>query len=142
MQRCGRRRGAYRPAALPPARQRRAATQAPRRACSERVLPHARVPLSARSMAARGEALGLERERRATRKAARDERAVESSRPFRWLVRAGFAARGITYGAIGILSLALAMRAGNAGVAPNQQGALALIDRAPLGKLALGVVSV
>jgi hypothetical protein len=47
------------------------------------------------------------------------------------MVRAGFAARGITYGVIGALALAMALGAGTAGTAPNQQGALALIARAP-----------
>jgi hypothetical protein len=67
--------------------------------------------------------------------------AAERSRPFQWLVRAGFFARGITYGLIGALALALAAGAGSANARPNQQGALALIARAPLGKIALVVIS-
>ena len=62
------------------------------------------------------------------------------SRPFRWLVRAGFVARGITYAVIAGLAIALAVGAGTDGTAPNQQGALALVARSPLGKLALGVI--
>lgn len=60
---------------------------------------------------------------------------------FRWLVRAGFFARGITYGLIGVLALALASGAGRANASPNQQGALALIARAPLGKIGLVAIA-
>jgi hypothetical protein len=67
--------------------------------------------------------------------------AAERSRTFGLLVRAGFFARGITYGLIGALALALAAGAGSANARPNQQGALALIARAPLGKVALVVIS-
>jgi hypothetical protein len=66
---------------------------------------------------------------------------TEQSPAFRWLVRAGFFARGITYGLIGALALALAVGAGGADASPNQQGALTLIAGAPLGKLALVVIS-
>jgi Domain of Unknown Function (DUF1206) len=66
---------------------------------------------------------------------------VERTPPFRSLVRAGFFARGITYGLIGGLAIALAVGAGSANASPNQQGALALIARAPLGKGALAVIS-
>lgn len=65
---------------------------------------------------------------------------MERSRAFRWLVRAGFGARGVTYGVIGVLALALAVGAGTDGAAPNQQGALALIARNPLGRVALVVI--
>jgi len=67
--------------------------------------------------------------------------AAERSRPFQWLVRAGFVARGITYGVIGAVALALAAGAGTPGTAPNQQGALELIDRSWLGKVALVVIA-
>jgi hypothetical protein len=66
---------------------------------------------------------------------------AEGSRPFRWLVRAGFFARGLTYGLIGGLAIALAAGAGSANARPNQQGALSLIAGAPLGKLALVVIA-
>jgi hypothetical protein len=56
-------------------------------------------------------------------------------------VRAGFVARGITYGVIGALALAIALRAGTMGAAANQQGALALIARTPVGGAALVVIS-
>jgi Domain of Unknown Function (DUF1206) len=65
---------------------------------------------------------------------------AERAPAFRWLVRLGFVARGITYGVIGALSLALAVGAGTLGETPNQQGALALIARTTLGRLALIVI--
>jgi Domain of Unknown Function (DUF1206) len=74
--------------------------------------------------------------------------AMIGSMPFRrsdgekvigWLVRAGFVARGITYGLVG--GMALALGAGSAPTTPNQQGALALIARAPLGRVALFVIA-
>jgi TRAP-type C4-dicarboxylate transport system permease small subunit len=52
-------------------------------------------------------------------------------------VRTGFVARGITYGVIGALAIAIALGAGTAGVAPDQQGALSLIARTPGGRAAL-----
>ncbi len=67
--------------------------------------------------------------------------AAERSRPFQWLVRAGFVARGVTYGLIGVLALALAAGAGTPGTAPNQQGALELIDRTWPGRAALVVIA-
>jgi hypothetical protein len=73
--------------------------------------------------------------------AARDRtEGIERSRSFRWLVRAGFVARSITYGVIGALALAIALGAGTTGATPNQQGALALIGRSPLGRAALVVI--
>ena len=72
--------------------------------------------------------------------ARRETESAERSRPFRWLVRAGFVARAITYGIVGGLALAIALGAGTAGTAPNQQGALALIGRSPIGRAALVVI--
>lgn len=77
----------------------------------------------------------------ATREVRERTESTERSRPFRWLIRAGFAARGITYGVIGGLTLAMALGAGTMGTAPNQQGALALIARATLGRIALVVIA-
>ena len=74
------------------------------------------------------------------RTASRTE-AIARSRPFMWLVRAGFVARGITYGIVGGLALAIALGAGTAGVSASQQGALALISRNAAGELALVVVA-
>ena len=49
-------------------------------------------------------------------------------------------ARAITYGVIGGLALAMALGAGTMGATPNQQGALALIARSLLGRVALVVI--
>ncbi len=54
---------------------------------------------------------------------------------FEWLARAGLAARGVVYGVIGALAVALAAGAG--GKATNQQGALKTIAEGPAGKVAL-----
>jgi hypothetical protein len=67
-------------------------------------------------------------------------RAARSS-GFSWLIRAGFVARGLVYGVIGGLALALALGAAG-GSTTNQQGALALIAGAPLGSVALAVLAV
>lgn len=75
-----------------------------------------------------------------TSAARREARTLESSRPFRWLVRTGFVARAITYGVIGALALAMALGAGRAGATPNQEGALSLIARTSLGRVALVVI--
>ena len=69
-----------------------------------------------------------------------DVERLERAAPFRWLVRAGFVARGITYGVIGALALALALGAGTMGAVPSQQGALALIARSAVGGAALVVI--
>jgi uncharacterized protein DUF1206 len=69
--------------------------------------------------------------------AQRETRQLEQVQPFQWLVRAGFVARAITYGVIGALALALALGAGTMGTSPNQQGALSLIARHTLGRVAL-----
>jgi len=65
---------------------------------------------------------------------------VAQSAPFEWLSRAGFVARGVIYGIIGILALQLALGAG--GKATNQQGALKTIAQQPFGKLLLILVAV
>jgi hypothetical protein len=57
------------------------------------------------------------------------------------LVRVGFVARAVTYGVIAALGLAVAVGAGGVSATPNQQGALAVIARAPLGRLALIVIA-
>jgi hypothetical protein len=74
-------------------------------------------------------------------RAGRELGGVERSKPFRWLVRAGFIARGLTYGVVGALALALAFGAGTGGTKPDQQGALDLVARAPLGFIALIVIA-
>ena len=66
---------------------------------------------------------------------------AERSRPFLWAVRAGFVTRSVTYGVVGAIALALALGAGSAPAAPDQQGALALIARAPLGRVGVAVAA-
>jgi hypothetical protein len=73
--------------------------------------------------------------------AERDALAVQRSAPFRWAVRAGFVTRSVTYGVVGAIALALAVGAGSAPAAPNQQGALALVANAPLGRVAVAVAA-
>src|SRR5947209_3063472 len=60
--------------------------------------------------------------------------ALEGSRPFRWLVRSGFIARGLTYGLIGSVAIALAAGARSEPARPDQQGALSLLAHATLGR--------
>lgn len=79
--------------------------------------------------------------RGATDTARRETERVADTPLVRGLIRAGFVARAITYGVIGGLALALALGAGTAGTAPNQEGALALIGRSPIGRVALVVIS-
>ena len=69
--------------------------------------------------------------------ARRETRQLEQVQPFQWLIRAGFVARAITYGVIGALALALALGAGTMGASPNQQGALSLIARHTMGRIAM-----
>jgi hypothetical protein len=79
--------------------------------------------------------------RRAGREAGRDALALQRSGPFEFAVRAGFVARALTYGVVGGIAMALAVGAGSAPTTPNQQGALALIARAPLGRVAVAVAA-
>ncbi|HEX3872701.1 MAG TPA: DUF1206 domain-containing protein [Solirubrobacteraceae bacterium] len=60
---------------------------------------------------------------------------------FAWFVMGGFVARGLVYAVIGGLALALALGAAD-GATTNQQGALALISRGPIGSAALGLLAV
>lgn len=80
-------------------------------------------------------------ERSTARTAVGEAKAAGRSRAFRWLVRAGFIARGVTYGVIGALALAIALGASTLGATPDQQGALALIRRTALGTVALVVIA-
>ena len=61
---------------------------------------------------------------------------------FGWLVRAGFVARALTYTVIAVLALALAVGIGIHPDSASPQGALAVIVGAPLGQVALAVISV
>lgn len=78
---------------------------------------------------------------RTAHEAGRDAREVERSRPFELLVRAGFGTRAVTYGVVGAIALALALGVGPEPAAPNQQGALAVIAKAPLGRVAVAVAA-
>jgi hypothetical protein len=71
----------------------------------------------------------------------RDALEMGRSEPFELLVRAGFATRAVSYGVIGGIALALALGVGPAPAAPNQQGSLAFIAGAPLGRVAVGVAA-
>src|SRR5438105_13386703 len=59
---------------------------------------------------------------------------------FELLARAGFAARGLIYGIIGILAIKLAVGAG--GTSTNQQGAMKTIADQPFGKVLLILVAI
>jgi hypothetical protein len=65
---------------------------------------------------------------------------VAHSRSFEWLARAGFVARGLIYGIIGILAIKLAL--GVSGSTTNQQGALKTIARQPFGEVLLILVAI
>ena len=65
---------------------------------------------------------------------------VVRSRGFEWLARAGFVARALIYGIIGILSIKLAIGIG--GTTTNQQGALKTIAHQPFGKVLLILVAI
>jgi hypothetical protein len=59
---------------------------------------------------------------------------------FRWLARAGFAARGVVYVIMGILAVKLATS--SSGTSANQQGALRTIAQQPFGKVLLILVAI
>ena len=59
---------------------------------------------------------------------------------FEWLSRAGFVARAVVYGTIGILALKLAL--GHGGKLTNQQGALNNVAHQPFGKFLLVILAI
>ena len=65
---------------------------------------------------------------------------VERTSAFEALARAGFVARGVVYGVIGILAIKLAIGAG--GKTTDQSGALRTIAHQPLGKVLLVLVAI
>jgi hypothetical protein len=65
---------------------------------------------------------------------------VERTAAFEVLARAGFVARGVIYGVIGILAIKVAIGAG--GTTAGQSGALRTIAHQPFGKLLLIVVAI
>lgn len=67
------------------------------------------------------------------------ERVVHSN-GFEWLSRAGFVARGLIYGIVGVLALKLAL--GHGGKTTNQQGALHTVADQPFGEILLSLVAV
>src|SRR6476469_3854844 len=62
------------------------------------------------------------------------------TRAFEVLARAGFVARGIVYGVIGILAIKLAVGAG--GKTTDQSGALRTIAQQPFGEVLLVLVAI
>jgi hypothetical protein len=64
---------------------------------------------------------------------------VARSDGFEWFARAGFIARGLIYGIVGVLAVKVALGAG--GKTTDQQGALQTVARQPLGKLLLILVA-
>jgi hypothetical protein len=62
------------------------------------------------------------------------------TRAFEVLSRAGFIARGVVYGIIGLLALDLAL--GQGGKITNQQGALRTIEHQPFGHVLLALVAI
>jgi hypothetical protein len=65
---------------------------------------------------------------------------VVHSSAFEWLARAGFVARGLIYGIIGILAVRLALGLG--GKLTDQQGALRTVAHQPFGKVLLALVAI
>jgi len=65
---------------------------------------------------------------------------VVRSTGFGWLSRAGFVARGLIYGIIGILALRLALGLG--GKLTDQQGALHTVAHQPFGKVLLTLLAI
>lgn len=65
---------------------------------------------------------------------------IARSDGFEWFARAGFLARGLIYGIIGVLAVKLAL--GHGGQATNQQGALRDIAHQPSGKILLALVAI
>jgi Domain of Unknown Function (DUF1206) len=65
---------------------------------------------------------------------------LAQSRGFEWLARAGFVARGLIYGLVGILALEVAVGAG--GKTTDQEGALKTIAGQPFGEVLLTLVAI
>jgi len=67
-------------------------------------------------------------------------RSFVQSNAFEYLSRAGFVARGLIYGIIGVLAFKLAL--GHGGKLTNQQGALHTVAHQPFGKALLTLVAI
>lgn len=63
-----------------------------------------------------------------------------NSHAFEWLARAGFVARGLVYGIIGVLAVKLAV--GHGGAVTNQRGALETVAAQPFGHWLLILVAI
>ena len=74
------------------------------------------------------------------RRAERAGEKVEHTTGFEALARAGFVARGVIYGVIGILAVKLAIGAG--GKTTSQSGALKTIAQQPFGEVLLILVAI
>lgn len=74
------------------------------------------------------------------RKAERDGDKIQHTMAFEALARAGFVARGVIYGVIGILAVKLAI--GSGGKTTNQSGALKTIAGQPFGKVLLILMAI
>ena len=69
------------------------------------------------------------------------EEAAEYAAPWiEGLARAGFAAKALLYGTVGVLAARMAL--GNGGDAPDARGAMFSVQNAPFGRLLLGLVAV
>src|SRR6476620_8736757 len=82
---------------------------------------------------------GTDQDRNSREVTAGGEKVAKSS-GFEWLARAGFVARGLIYGIIGILAIKLVVGAG--GKTTNQEGALATVARQPFGKVLLILIAI
>lgn len=93
-------------------------------------------------VARRGEAVSVQAQTKPdpVRDARTTGEKLARSRGFEWLARAGFVARGLIYGIIGVLAIKLALGAG--GTTANQQGALETIAHQPFGKVLLILVAI
>jgi Domain of Unknown Function (DUF1206) len=74
------------------------------------------------------------------RRAQATAESAERTRAFEVLARAGFVARGVVYGVIGILAIKLAVGAG--GKTTDQSGALRTIAQQPFGEVLLVLVAI
>src|SRR5205807_4980819 len=77
--------------------------------------------------------------RRGTGETRRAGERAERNPGFPWLARAGLLARGVVYGVIGAIAIAVA--AGTGTSPANQQGALEIIAGQPLGSVLLGLLA-
>ena len=66
--------------------------------------------------------------------------ALTRTAPYEWLARAGFVARGLIYGIIGVLAVRLAVGLG--GKTTNQQGALRTIAHQPFGRALVLIMAI